>query len=315
MFRSTIRPLPAVALLPLLLACAPGEVDPGSEAAAPEDPAPASTSGAIDVVATEFSFTAPPTFPSGWVTLRFDNQGREPHFLILWKLPAGRTFDDWTAEVTGPFSRLYKVYRAGELDQETFMAKLGEALPEWFFAAERKGGPGFTSRGRVSQTTVHLEPGDYVMECYVRSAAEGDTFHGEHGMLRPLIVTEERAAEEPPEADLEITLSNFALAIEGTPIAGEQTVRVRIEEDPKGLILHNVHLARLDADGSPEAVAQWMDWVDEMLPPAPAEFLGGAGQLPAGGESYFTVDLEPGRYAWVSETWGRDGMVHEFTIE
>jgi hypothetical protein len=35
----------------------------------------------------------------------------------------------------------------------------------------------------------------------------------------------------------------------------------------------------------------------------------------AGTESYFTVNLVPRRYSWVSETWGEQGKVHEFTVE
>jgi hypothetical protein len=298
-----------------LSACAPTEPDSAPEAT-PETAIELSRpSSLIEVKATDFAFTAPPTFPSGWVTLRFDNQGKETHFLILWRLPEGKSFDEYASEIAQPFNALYKEYRAGTLDQAEFFEQLGAALPEWFPTAQRVGGPGFTAPGRTSETTVYLEPGDYVMECYVRKKDESDTFHGKHGMLRPLIVTEAVAGEAPPEADIEITLSNYELSIEGEPSPGEHTVRVRVEEDPEGLILHNVHLARLDGDTTGEEVAQWLDWVDHMLPPAPAEFLGGAGQVLAGYESYFTVTLEPGRYAWVSETWGIQGMVSEFTVE
>ena len=64
-----------------------------------------------------------------------------------------------------------------------------------------------------------------------------------------------------------------------------------------------------------ETVATWMNWVDAMVPPAPATFLGGAGQASAEAESYVSFTLEPGRYAWVSEEHGLAGMVHEFTVE
>jgi predicted small lipoprotein YifL len=304
----------AIALLSSLAACGPGEPESAPEATevAPEA---ATVSSVIDIEATNYAFTAPPRFPSGWVTLRFDNLAPETHFMLLWRLPEGKTFGDYASEISQPFSRLYKEYRAGALAQAEFFEQLGAELPEWFGTTRRMGGPGFTAPGRTSQTTVFLEPGEYVMECYVRAEAEEDTFHSEQGMLRPLIVTETVAAEAPPEADMEITLSNYELSVEGQPSAGEHTVRVRVEEDPEGLILHNVHLAKLDEGTSAEEVTRWLDWVDAMLPPAPAEFLGGAGQILAGNESYFTVNLEPGRYAWVSETWGIRGMIHEFIVE
>lgn len=291
----------------------PARTAPGA-ADTPAAPAPAPT-GIVDVTAEDYSFTAPPTFPSGWVTLRFHNEGQEPHFMFVLELPEGVTFDDYAAGLAQPFGELYRQYRAGELDRETFLERLGATVPEWFFTARRAGGAGFTAGGRSSETTVYLEPGNYTIECYVRAMTEGDTFHGAHGMLRPLIVTEERSPLEPPEADVDIRLSNYAIAVDGDLSAGRHVARVRVEEDPEGLVAHNVHLVRLEGEQSAAEVAAWMDWVDAMLPPAPGELLGGAGQMSAGGESYFAFNLEPGRYAWISEAYGVQGMIHEFTVE
>lgn len=272
--------------------------------------------GVIDVEAQDYSFTAPPQFPSGWVTLRFHNAGEEPHFMFMLRLPEGVTFDDYAAEVAQPFGALYKKYRAGELDQAAFFEQLGATVPEWFMTAQRVGGAGFTSPGETSETTIYLEPGDnYTMECYVRAMTEGDTFHGGHGMLRPLIVSEEPSGLEPPAADVEIRLSTGSLAVDGDLSAGRHVVRVTVAEDPEGLIRNNVHLVRLEGDRTAAEVAAWMNWVDELLPPAPARFLGGAGQMSAPGESYVSVDLTPGRYAWISEMYGPEGMIHEFTVE
>lgn len=306
----------AVSLLAAsLVACgAPATEEVAEPTPEPAEEAP-SKPGIIHVKAEEFAFTAPPTFPSGWVTLRFDNQGAEPHFVFVLELPEGVTFDDYASQVATPFGELYAKYRAGELDQATFFEQLGAVVPEWFYTARRAGGPGFTAAGRTSETTIHLTPGDYVMECYVRSMDADDTFHSEHGMLRPLVVTDESSGMEAPEADIEITLSNRQLAVEGDLTPGTHVARVRVEEDPEGLIFHNVHLVRLDGEVTGETVASWMNWVDEMVPPAPAEFLGGAGQASAGAESYVSVTLDPGRYAWVSEMHGLQGLVHEFTVE
>jgi hypothetical protein len=272
--------------------------------------------GVIEVKAEEYAFTAPPTFPSGWVELRFDNQGKEPHFLIIWDLPDGKTFGDYHSEVAKPFEQFYAKYRSGELDQAMFFEQLIAAIPEWFYSAVPKGGPGFTAPGHTSKTTIYLEPGDnYVMECYVRAMTQDDSFHGSHGMLRPLIVSEEASGMEPPEADVEISLSSFELAVSGDLSAGSHTARVQVADTPEGFIRHNVHLAKLEGEMTATEVAPWLNWVDAMLPPAPAVFLGGAGQTVAGRESYLTFDLEPGRYTWVSEAFGVQGMVHEFTVE
>lgn len=272
--------------------------------------------GVIRVSAEEYGFNARSKFPSGWVDLKFENEGEEEHFLLIWRLPEGKIFDDYAAEVAEPFQRLYTRYRAGELDQAEFFEELTAAIPEWFFEAVPMGGPGFTSPGRTSETLIYLEPGEnYVIECYVRSMQEDDRFHGSEGMLRPLVVTEEASGLEPPEHDVDIAISNSGLTVTGDLSAGSHMVRVRVEETPDGFVRHNVHLVRLEDDVSVKDGATWLNWVDAMVPPAPVEFLGGAGQTAAGRESYVAVDLEPGRYAWVSEMRGIDGFVHEFTVE
>lgn len=134
-------------------------------------------------------------------------------------------------------------------------------------------------------------------------------------MLRPLIVTEEATGLEPPEADINITLSSFEIAVEGDLTSGSHIARVSVADVPEGFVRHNVHLARLEGEQTAEEVATWMNWVDAMLPPAPAEFIGGSGQTVPGRDSYLAFHLEPGRYAWVSELHGIQGMVHEFTVD
>lgn len=307
-----------------LAACQPSGATDGaatpsatSESAAPAvaESAAAADTAVVEITTTDYAFTAPPTFPSGWVTLRLHNEAEQPHFLMLWRLPEDKDFADYTAEVAMPFSSLYKQYHDGTLDQGAFFEALTAALPAWF-PTETRGGVGLTSPGLTSQSTVFLEPGDYVMECYVRAPdPEGDKFHGELGMLRPLIVSEEGSGAAEPEADVRVTLSNYQFAVEGELTAGEHTIAAHVAEAPEGLVGHNLNLVRLADDDRIEDVAAWMSWVDALQPPAPVELLGGAEQVSPGRTTYFTVNLQPGRYAFVSEGYGTRGMVHEFTIE
>ena len=64
-------------------------------------------------------------------------------------------------------------------------------------------------------------------------------------------------------------------------------------------------------------VLQWMDWtnIKGLEPPAPAEFLGGSQEMPVGNTSYFTINLEQGKYAFVSEAVMRKGNLLEFDID
>lgn len=310
----------AIVLTMGLAACQPDARDQAApEGGAGESEPPvdaASDAHVVEVTTTDYAFTAPPSLPSGWTTLRMHNDGEQTHFLLLWRLPDDRNFGDFASQVSRPFNELFGEYQTGHLSRQEFLQELGGALPDWFGSLERAGGPGFTSPGRTSQTTVRLEPGEYVMECYVRAPDPELRFHNALGMLRPLIVTADGSRASPPDADIEMTLSNYEIATDGEPGRGEQTVRVYVAEEPEGGLLgHNVHLVRLGGDTTVQEIGRWMDWVDALQPPAPAEFLGGAEQLQAGQASYFTVHLEPGRYAWISEGYAANGMVQEFTIE
>jgi hypothetical protein len=273
---------------------------------------PADT-GIVEVMLEDYSFLAPPRLRSGWTTFRMTNKGEQPHFMLLWRLPEGRTFDEYAAQVSQPFQAEFDRFYSGEVTRDEMLERVVGFLPEWFGSVEGIGGVGLTSPGRTAQTTVLLEPGDYVMECYVISP-EGK-FHGSLGMLRPLIVDAETTGLEAPAADIRITLSNYEMSVEGEATAGEHTVAVHATEDAEGLVGHDAHLARLDEDTPLEELVAWMSWIVALRPPAPAEFLGGADHLGAGRTSYMKVTLEPGRYAWISEGFASAGMVEEFVVE
>lgn len=287
------------------------EPQPAPSAAA--EPA-ASAPPVVEIRTTDYAFHAPPELASGWTTFRMTNEGNEPHFLVFWLLPEGKTFDDFVKEVYDPFMDLFGRYKSGDLGRDEMLTQLGGALPEWLNLVQMgQGGPGFVSPGRTAVTTVNLPPGDYVMECYMVNA-EGEA-HNKLGMLRPLIVTAADTGATPPEADVELALSNSGISVDGELGPGKHTVKVTVTETPAGFLGHDIHLARLDDDTEIEEIITWMDWVDGLNPPAPAEFLGGAEQVPSGQSSYVTVELDPGRYVWISEAYGHQGVVEEFRVE
>lgn len=267
----------------------------------------------VEVEIFDFGFDAPETIASGWSTFRVRNSGEQEHFMLLWKLPEGATFEDWKAEVVTAFDEPMTRYEAGELDQEGMFEALLEGIPDWFFDAEPAGGVALLSPGEAGQSTVDLAPGTYVMECYVR-APDGQ-FHGMLGMIREMTVTDATTGAEAPGADVDLAIANDGITIDGEFVRGEQTVRVTVTEAPEGLLGHDAHLVKLDDETELDEVITWMDWVDAYRSPGPDRFLGGAEDLPEGGTAYVTVDLEPGEYAWVSESYAEQGVVKRFTVE
>ena len=97
--------------------------------------------------------------------------------------------------------------------------------------------------------------------------------------------------------------SGSELTVEGQFRTGEQTVALHVALPPKDMEVPYQHaiLARLNATGSP--------------PDALQTGLGGPENVPAGGTAYATIDLTPGRYAWVFFHPTKENLIHEFTVE
>lgn len=290
------RPAPWIAAtlaLAALTVCAPADDAPQEDGDA----------GVVEFTARDYAFQGvPDTLPSGWTTFRMDNAGQEVHFVVFDRLPDGRTAEEFIGEVAAPFDSVWYRLRDGEIDREQALARLGEELPKWYGSVRRWGGTGLIAGGGTAQTTIDLEPGTYVMECYVKSP-DGE-FHASLGMWHELTVTDDSTGRAAPEADLEMTVSGAGIEAPDTVAAGRHTFAAHFGERPAGSLGGDANLVRLDGDVSlEEEVVPWMDWtnVQGLGAPAPAEFSGGTQEMPAGRTSYFTVELEPGSYAWVSE--------------
>lgn len=275
----------------------------------------------VDVTARGLEFEAPDEILSGWTTFRFNNESGMIHFAVLQRLPEGIALKDHQEQVAPVFQKGMDLLNAGETDAA--MEKFGE-LPEWFGQIVFMSGPGLTSAGQTAETSVYLEPGTYLLECYVKTNGVFHSYNpspSAYGMVHELTVTEESSNAAEPSATLTITLSNArGVEVQGDPTPGEHTVAVYFEDQQihENFLGHDVHLVRLENDTDIEELAIWMDWSQPtgLETPAPAEFLGGTHEMPAGGTAYFTVHLEPGRYAWIAEVPmpAEKGMLKTFTV-
>jgi hypothetical protein len=312
------RRLPSLALAVVIaatFACAPADSNQNAEEDSAADESSAGQPFVAEYIARDYAFIGPSELPSGWVTLRLKNEGMEHHFVFLTLMPEGRTIEDYGRDVGPAFGEAWEGLVSGTVDKAGAAAILAERMPEWYASAVVMGGPGLIGPGLTEDATVQLTPGDYVMECYVKTA-EG-VFHVALGMAIPVTVTEEDSGAAPPEADFEITLFNDGLEVEGAPREGEQTVAVHFDEQPAAGLGNDVHVVRLSRNTDLGALVEWMDWmnVDGLREPAPATFVGGVQEGPPGTTAYFTVDLEPGRYALIAEPGATRGLVQEFVIE
>jgi hypothetical protein len=274
----------------------------------------------MEVTASGLEFLAPGQVPSGWVTFRFKNASDMTHFATVERLPEGFGIAEQQAQVAPVFQKGMDLINQG--DMTAAMAAFGE-LPEWFGQIVFLGGPGLTGPGVTSQTTVYLEPGTYLLECYVKTVGIFHSYNpdpGTYGMVHEFAVVPTSDAPEP-KADVTLTLSGER-GIEGAGDlkAGVHTVAIRFQSQKahENFVGHDVHLVRLEDDTDLDEVAGWMDWStpDGLEIPAPAVFLGGCEEMPAGKTGYVTVTLEPGRYAWIAEVPKprEKGMLKVFTV-
>jgi hypothetical protein len=307
-----------IVVIALLTACAPSDkaTDTGVNAGEAGESAAAMEPMVVEVTAKDFDFEMSRQIPSGWVTFRLENVGEQEHFLYVYRLPDDVTFQRFREEAMGAFGRVWHAYDSGDLDRSEAEAAFAEEIPAYFFTdLTPSGGVALTEPGETAQSTLYLEPGTYVVECYVKTPQ--GTYHTERGMQKQLTVTEAANDAPEPEADARITLSNYEIAVEGELQAGTNTVAVHVTDTPEGFMPHDINLFRLDEGTSLDELVAWMDWMDlgQFRAPAPGHSLGGVEHLAAGKTAYMTVELVSGRYAWVSEAYAPRGMVREFTVE
>lgn len=271
------------------------------------------------------------TLPSGWTTFRFSNQAHVPHFFIVQKLPEARedlTVEEYVDGVSEPFQTFMDLINDPEVAFSEALGTFVSEVDPWYLdpGVTIVGGPGLTSPGRTSRSTLDLEPGRYVVECYVKTDG---VFHSSAGMLDKLTVTEEESGARQPRADAAVSIGTAGIDVEAASPpgtegirSGEQTVEVRFEDQTtySHFLGHDLHLVRLEGAVDHGELAAWMDWsaTEGLESPAPVgvEFMGGTQDAPAGATTYVTVNLEPGQYAWIAEVPdpADKGMFETFTV-
>ena len=310
-----MRRLASALLLALLVSACAQEDD----AQTPDETSVQEGPGVVEVVARDLTFVAPDTIPPGWTTFRFVNTSPMEHFAIVQRLPEGRNLMSHQDEVAPVFQRGFDLLTSG--DVEAAMSAFGE-LPAWFSDVVFLGGPGLTSPGRTSEASVRLEPGTYLLECYVKTDGRFHSYNPEGiGMVHEIVVAGTTSGATEPTADVRLTIgSGDGIRADGPVEPGTRTFAVDFVDNRahENFVGHDVHLVRMDDDVALEDLEAWMDWTRPggLETPAPAVFLGGLNEMPGGATGYFTVDMEPGNYAWVAEVPGASakGMLVPFEV-
>ncbi|WP_162339636.1 hypothetical protein [Cyclobacterium salsum] len=269
----------------------------------------------VEVRTTGMNFILPEEIPSGWTTFRYSNESLLTHFMLVDKLPVA----DGKQITYADFGNIPPIFR----DAMDLINKGKEAegfaefsrLPSWFPEIIFTGGVGLVSPGETAQTTIYLDPGTYVVECYVKT--EGIF----HTMTEQVIVKESSLKQTAPTATMNLSISRVGgIEILTEAEAGLQTIAVHFEdqEPHEHFLGHDVHLVKLGKDTNLDKLNSWMTWTtpEGLNTPAPVKFLGGAQDMPSGKTGYITVDLKPGDYAWIAEVPDPESknMLKQFTV-
>ena len=286
----------------------------------PETVAPAKgTPAVIRVTTKSMEFYAPDTIPSGWNTFVYENRSTEPHFILLDKYPEGITIENTMKEVAPAFEEGMSLIMEGKMEES--MAAFGK-LPEWFTQVVFSGGTGLISPGKTAVTTVKLDPGYYIMECYVRMP--DGAFHTSMGMAKELIVKADDSGMMPPEYNMQIDIrGQSGISWNGQPKAGKTVFRVEFVDQMvhENFVGHDVNLVRMEEGADLEALEAWINWatptglMSSTLPEG-YTFLGGTNDAPEGSILYFEAELTPGTYVLISEVPNakEKGMLKTFTV-
>lgn len=268
-----------------------------------ETPVEEPKDAAIVIVTEGMDFQMPDTISSGWNTFRYVNKSKETHFFILNKYPEGVTIKDGEKEVGPVFQKGMDLINENKLEEA--FTEFGN-LPEWYSNVVIHGGSGLVSPGYTSQTTLKLDPGYYVVECYVKMA--NGIFHTSMGMIKELIVKEENSNNSPPKPTVDVSISSVNGILHKEVLSiGKQIFSVNFTDQivHENFVGHDVNLVKLDDNADLDALEKWMNWSDPigLMTPAPdgVTFLGGVNDMPAGGIGYFSVSLDSGNYALISE--------------
>jgi hypothetical protein len=226
--------------------------------------APAAKARVVHVSGEDFKFDAPDIIPAGLTEFRFLNKGPSLHHMAVLKLTDGKTVDDLRAVLANP-----------------------GPPPSW---VKEMGGPNAPAPGMESNATMVLEPGNYVLICFVDI---GGPPHFTKGMVKGLRVVPATGAVAPkPKADVTVDLLDYSFKLSSPVRGGKRTIRVH----NVGKQHHEVELVQLAPGAS---LADFMKWMEKMEGPPPGKALGGIAGIEPGMSQYFSEDFTPGEYALI----------------
>lgn len=323
-----MKPTPILLSLAILLTGCGNDAEPDGSAVASGDPdagvvetGAAMSTNVVEIGIEGWTFTGPSEAKSGWTTFRVKNDSGMTHMGLVYRLPENVTPDMLSREVVDRIQGSLTAALEGDFAKAQ---AISAEIPAWIGDIVYMGGPGLIGDGVTGEATMYLEPGNYIVECYVKTGGMQHNYNPDpdaHGMVLPITITEEPGNMAEPEANvtLEIRSSGYTIA-DGAFRPGENSVKAVYVEQIlyNNFVGHDAHLFRIEGETDVSAAARWADFfpLDGQQTPAPAQYVGGIHDMPEGAVGYFKVQLEPGDYGIVAEVPDAEdkGLFQRFTV-
>ena len=247
--------------------------------------------GPVIFVAHDYGFRGPEHLPAGLTTVRILNEGQDLHHVQFLRLLEGKTAADFRAAI----------------------AKDSNRLPGW---VQYAGGPNAHLPGSLTDATVNLTEGDYVVMCWIPD--KNGVPHVALGMQKALFVRGGKATKvSTPKPSITVKQVDYQFILSQRITAGLHTIEVMNH----GTQAHEVVVVKLVPGATVNDVIASFD--PSAAGPPPGQLVGGITGIEKGERVHFTGEFEPGRYGLIcfvpdAET-GRPhflhGMTTEFTVE
>jgi hypothetical protein len=215
----------------------------------------------VTIHAQDFAYVAPDSIPAGYVAFTLVNDGPGIHHTTIVRLDSGKTASDLVTALGHP-----------------------GPMPIWAVAV---GGANAPAPGDTTNATLSLDPGSYVMLCFVD--VPGGVPHFMKGMFHPFTVTRSAAITRAPTADDSVTLVEYAFHLSKPLTTGRHTFAIT----NTGTQPHELEFIKLAPGKTANDV---LAWLNKPVGPPPGEPLGGTSFEVPGRTTYYTADFGPGDY-------------------
>jgi hypothetical protein len=213
----------------------------------------------VEAMDHAFDVDAPDELLSGWTTFVLSNKmAHSVHEISLVQLPDGATHENYLTDYMSAWEVVLREFQEGVIESSGISERAKEILPDWGGDVTYATTRGLVTPGRTAERTVYMEPGNYMMVCWLKT--EDGEIHIIEGMHWEFTVMDSTSSDSEPIPDSRIILHENEIEMDWSPKTGTHQFSLQLSRNPKGRAYHNnVHLVRIDEETDLDEVNDWLE--------------------------------------------------------